>query len=255
MRACVVAGLVVSCARPAPRAHTVPPGETPALPLWPGNAETRSAPSAFFDLPDLSQITVSKHVEDEWGSSNYTQVEVLRAGKVVCDVLTAQNGSHENHRFFSRGDIVLSSREPVRFYLRETTTSNELPESARCTGYELPASGTCRTVFEHACTEPPCPLTYKASVVPGTGVVRGVITQDGEPSPGMTVTVGSQVAISDEHGSFALDAGSGAHEVVLYGTGNFTQAKVPVTTTSKQDAVLAVAVACRTAERDPCCVP
>jgi hypothetical protein len=140
-----------------------------------------------------------------------TRIEVLRAGKVVCELLAGAGGSHENHSSSSYDQLVVSSRDPLRFHVRETSISNELGPSERCTGFEL--------------------------------------NRDNEPVVGGTVQTGSQLAISDEHGGFSIEAGPGVHEIAVASSFHAYAQKASVLIGPDQDAEVSIAITC------PCCAP
>jgi hypothetical protein len=178
-----------------------------------------------------------------------TRIEVLRAGKVVCELLAGAGGSHENHSSSSYDQLVVSSRDPLRFHVRETSISNELGPSERCTGFELRDGETCRQLFEHSCSEAACKLTYTTSLAPGAGILRGKINRDNEPVVGGTVQTGSQLAISDEHGGFSIEAGPGVHEIAVASSFHAHAQKASVLIGPDQDAEVSIAITC------PCCAP
>lgn len=178
-----------------------------------------------------------------------TRIEVLRAGKVVCELLAGAGGSHENHSSSSYDQLVVSSRDPLRFHVRETSISNELGPSERCTGFELRDGETCRQLFEHSCSEAACKLTYTTSLAPGAGILRGKINRDNEPVVGGTVQTGSQLAISDEHGGFSIEAGPGVHEIAVASSFHAHAQKASVLIGPDHDAEVSIAITC------PCCAP
>lgn len=193
---------------------------------------------------------VSSHADDNFGYSNTTTIEVLRAGKVVCTLPYGGHSAHEHSSGFSSSALVVSAREPLHFYLRMTSTSNEFPPSETCTGFELPDGGTCRTLFEQSCSENECTLSSTTSLVPGTGKIRGEVSRDREPFAGAILFVKrgeSLPAITDEHGAFSLDASPGAHELVVSGSDHVYSPKVSVSTRRDQDAHVSIAIEC------PCC--
>jgi hypothetical protein len=240
--------LVASCAQPDHAAQTTP--------LFPKSTVVRSGSSSFLGIPGLTQVTESTHTDDEWGYSEYSRVLVYRGEAVVCELPADARTSHENHSGHRSSQIEMSSREPLRFHVRESWFVNELSPSASCTGYELPKAGSCRTLFEHPCMKNECKLTSKVSVVPGIGVIRGQITEDGHPLSGVTVVVESRAAISDEHGGFVVDAGVGAHDVMLEGISEIRDAKAAVSMSSNQDADVSIAIECRWVENEQtCCAP
>lgn len=190
---------------------------------------------------------MSTHDDDEFGFSDVTQLEVLRAGKVVCELPYRGRSSHEHDRTGISSELVLSSREPLRFHVRTTADSSEFGAATSCTGFELPDNGSCRTLFDRSCSDDDCTLSSTTAVVPGTGKIRGRITRDDEPFVGVAVIVESTNAISDEHGTFSIGASPGAHEIVLAGTARVYSPNVRVRTRSGLDAEVSIAIAC------PCC--
>ncbi len=61
--------------------------------------------------------------------------------------------------------------------------------------------------------------------------------------------VESQVAVSDESGAFSIDAGSGAHELMVLGTEGVYAPNPRVSLRPHQDAEVTIMIAC------PCCEP
>lgn len=240
--------MAASCGPTPPPANRPAPREQPReLPLW-RSTTSRSAARPFFDVAGLSQVDVSTHSDDEFGSSDVTLTEVHRAGKVVCTFPAGGREGHENHSSFTSVDVGVSSREPLRFHVHMATSSSEFGVSETCTGYELPDNGTCRTLFERSCSERTCTLTSTTSLAPGTGKIRGTIVRDGEPFVGATVMIEPQLTITDEHGAFALDAPPGTHEIAVSGDHDYSP-KPRVTLAAHQDADVAITIAC------PCCEP
>jgi hypothetical protein len=187
---------------------------------------------------------ISTHTDDEFGYSDVTELEVLRAGKVVCKVPYGSHSSHEHHRGHSSSEIVAVSREPLRFHVRTTFDSNEFPPSMSCTGFELVDGGACRTLFDRSCSEDECTLRSTIAMVPGTGKIRGQVMRDGKPFPGLTVQLESQFRISDEHGAFSFEARPGAHEIVLLRDAGAYSPNVSVSTRPGQDAQVAITIDC-----------
>lgn len=240
-RASAVLWLIAACAQPKRETHWSP--------VYPNTTTTRSAPSPFLDVAGLSRVTVSTHENLEWGDGDSTQLDVLRAGKIVCELPFGGSWSAEGHSGQTSAELVLSSREPLRFHVRTRSISNVPAASDTCTGFELRDGATCRQLFEHLCSEDDCKLTYTTSVAPGTGTIRGTLMRDHEPFVGSSVMLESQLAITDEHGAFSINAGPGVHELAVGAELRVYASKASVSMSADQDADVSISIDC------PCCTP
>jgi hypothetical protein len=182
---------------------------------------------------------------DEFCESYSTRVEVLRAGKLVCELPSGSRGWCEGRSRVSSSQIVVSSREPLRFHVLTKYNEDDdlISRSAMCTGFELTDRGACRTVFARSCGND-CTLRSTTAMVAGTGTIRGEITRDGKPFADVTVQIGSQLQVPDEHGAFSFEARPGAHEIVLTGSAGAYSPNVSVSTPPDQDAQVSIEIDC-----------
>lgn len=192
---------------------------------------------------------MSTYSDDEFGYSNVASVELLRDGKVVCELPFGGSEAHENHGSFSTVELVLGSRAPLRFYVKTATSSRDFGSLEECAGFELRDGASCQRLFERGCTEAACTMTYTTVLSPGSGKVHGMVTREGQPMLGAVLQVESRVEISDERGAFAIDAGVGTHEITVIGTERTYAPNPRVSLGRHQDAEVTIAIAC------PCCEP
>ncbi|MCW5801491.1 MAG: hypothetical protein KIT31_03825 [Deltaproteobacteria bacterium] len=248
----VLALLVVALAACA---HDPPP-----LPSrWPSTT-TRSTPASFFGVPGLTKVEVSTRADDDLGTNIRTHVELIRDGAVVCEVALDYRSWHEDHSSSRSSQVVVSSLRSVHFHLRQTHTGrhNHVDGSAAptCTGYELPARGACRKLFERSCqsaAQSMCEPTVTVQQVPGTGLVHGRIVDLEGPIVGATVILGPHlIQITDEHGVFHVAAGAGIYELQIH---HIEQRWSPMTVTvdANHDTEISIARAC--SMWSTCCAP
>jgi hypothetical protein len=226
----------------------------PARPPWlvyPQVSSFRSEPTGFLDIPGLTQVTVSTTKVDEFCESYSTRIEVLRAGKVVCELPDGGRGWCEGRSRVSSSEVSMSSREPLRFQVLTMSSSNNdvVSRPASCMRFELGDAGACRTLFARSCGND-CTLRSTTKMVPGTGKIRGEVARGGKPFADVTVQIGSQLQVPDEHGGFSFEVRPGAHEIVLTGDAGAYSPNVRVSTPPDQDAQVSIAIDCACC-RDP----
>lgn len=168
---------------------------------------SRLGPAPFLHAPGLTQVSIATTTPNEWGSSTSIRTQVSRGGRVVCEFDAGNAHAAENHRSRTDVAVVLRSRDPLRFEVSASHSSNDgITAEDRCTQYELPANGACTIVLERTCT-----VTCKPEVVvvqrPGTGRIIATASADGEAMEGAMVADANQANFTDSTGATAFDAG------------------------------------------------
>jgi hypothetical protein len=214
---CVASG-VAACSPAASPAPSLAARAT----LLGGPTVKRLGPAPFLHEPGLMQMSIATTTRHEWGSSTDTRMQVSRMGRVVCEFDAGHAGGAENHRWRTDVAVVRRARDPLRFEVRTSRSSNDgIAFQDACTLYELPANGACTVLLERTCT-----LTCTPEVVvvqrPGTGQIIVTASGDGEPiASAMVVGIeGNQASFTDAMGATAFDAGQSRTLLVIIGPGS-----------------------------------
>jgi hypothetical protein len=233
------AALIVCAAACGPRAAPGPaPGSTHAH-AWGEPSTTRSAPRPFLDQPGLTQITVATVSGNEVGSVTATRTQIVRAGRVVCELDGGSTGAEHTHRWRTHTAVLPRGRDPLRFEVLSSQWSNDgLRNLDSCERYELPTNGSCRLLLRRTCAAT-CAPDVSIAQRAGSGRVVVTATGDGEPLPSVMVapTQGGEASFTDEHGAVTFEAGATRGLWISTGPGN---AMVSIDPKPDQDTVLTI---------------
>lgn len=192
--------LVVACARP----HAVSPVRTQPVTRV---VATQTRP---FVAGVTEHIVETRTEYPDFGVGGSTSIELVRGGQRVCSIDGGRwargcTGGHVDSAW-------LEPRSEGRFVVVHSNVG--IPPSHRCIGYELPATGSCRQVFEHACAEHDCTSSIALSRTFGFGRVIVTASRDGQPDADALVYSESGLgALTDEHGHAELAVAPGMYEI------------------------------------------